>query len=237
MTDYFTQANIIAHGPGCPAGCLPTALITLEEIELLDQFGISIDATDDGDYLVAHDDFLTIADTDDGEVQLDDVLQAIIKRSDGQVTHITISAAQTASKPRPDAYGGFAEVITADGVQYISLYEWIQQQLTPGGRAAQARRDLEGQGYTVVAPNQPVFVILKLEALSVQDVLLFTDIDVAQPLYDRLRAEILQIAVEDLDEYEWHLLIENPRIRGGNLVEWHPTIFYVPPPVDDELPD
>lgn len=235
MTDYFTQANIVAHGPGCSAGLLPTTLLSPEDTWLLDRFGISTEQIDDFTYLVADYSLELIIDTDAGEVQLDDVLQALIQRSDGQITHITIAAAHTASKSRPNAYGGFAEVITADSVEFISLYEWIQRHLqTPAERAAQARRYLEQQGYTVIAPDQPVYVVLGIEALAVQKVLLFTDADAANQAYNRLRAAIFQVDVQDLTDYAWELYLENLRAGGGNLAEKHSALFIRPLPANDE---
>jgi hypothetical protein len=69
-------------------------------------------------------------DQEPTEVDYVELLQQLIIRSAGRLKALTIEAADTCSKMRPDGFGGWAMIITAmgctDDTQYLSTYEWIR---------------------------------------------------------------------------------------------------------------
>jgi hypothetical protein len=55
------------------------------------------------------------------------VLQDIVRRSKGQLPYLTIAAAYTCSKMRPDGFGGMCIVITPSSIRFWSTYDVLQR--------------------------------------------------------------------------------------------------------------
>ena len=55
------------------------------------------------------------------------ILQDIVRRSKGQLPHLTIAAAYTCSKMRPDGFGGMCIVITPSNIRFWSTYDVLQR--------------------------------------------------------------------------------------------------------------
>ena len=54
------------------------------------------------------------------------ILQDIVRRSKGELPYLTIAAAYTCSKMRPDGFGGMAIIITQNRISYHSTYNVIE---------------------------------------------------------------------------------------------------------------
>jgi hypothetical protein len=55
------------------------------------------------------------------------VLQDIVRRSKGQLPYLTIAAAYTCSKMRPDGFGGMSIVITPGSIRFWSTYTILER--------------------------------------------------------------------------------------------------------------
>lgn len=64
---------------------------------------------------------------DEDDVPFEDILQEVVEQSAGALPYLTVEAALTCSKPRPDGFGGYAMVITADGIKSMSTSLWLAQ--------------------------------------------------------------------------------------------------------------
>lgn len=72
-----------------------------------------------------------LADDDEAEFTLDDIgyeaiLQDIVRRS-STLNHLTVVAAFTCSKMRPDGFGGAATFITADSIEFMSTSQFLEE--------------------------------------------------------------------------------------------------------------
>jgi len=54
------------------------------------------------------------------------ILQDIVRRSKGELPYLTIAAAYTCSKMRPDGFGGMATIITPSRILYHSTYNVLE---------------------------------------------------------------------------------------------------------------
>ena len=64
---------------------------------------------------------------DEDEVPFEEILQEVVINSAGALPYLTVEAALTCSKPRPDGFGGYAMVITAGEIKTMSTSLWITQ--------------------------------------------------------------------------------------------------------------
>ena len=115
MADYFTQLvvqpEIAAH------------LLDQKTRERLEVCGLTCAHDQKADtYYIYSEDY---ASYDDDTVSYEDILQEIVSSSDGELTRLTVEAALTCSQPRPDGFGGYALVITADRIRSMSTSEWL----------------------------------------------------------------------------------------------------------------
>ena len=116
---------------------IPKRLLTAEDWRVIEAFGITIAAspTDMDRVYLYSDNWNSVGylDSDDGkdetlELDEDDLfacLQAIIRRSNGELIWISQECSYTASEMAPDGFGGSAVFITATDVQYISTSLWL----------------------------------------------------------------------------------------------------------------
>ena len=120
---------------------IPKRLLTPEDWCVIEAFGITIAASPadmNNVYLYSHD-WNTVGHLDpedgDGEsLELDEedlfaCLQAIIRRSNGELIWISQECAYTGSEMVPDGFGGSAIFITADDVQYVSTSGWLEKRI------------------------------------------------------------------------------------------------------------
>lgn len=119
MANYYTQLVV---QPEIPAQLLDEALR-----DRLEQCGLNCDHDQREDtyyiYSMEH------ASDDDAGIAFEEVLQEVVTNASGKLPRLTIEAALVCSKPRPDGFGGFAMVITASNIKYMSTSLWIQANL------------------------------------------------------------------------------------------------------------
>lgn len=120
---------------------IPKRLLTAEDWRVIEAFGITIatSPTDMDRVYLYSDNWNSVGylDSDDGkgetlELAEDDLfacLQAIIRRSNGELTWISQECSYTASEMVPDGFGGSALFITAIDVQYISTSQWLEERI------------------------------------------------------------------------------------------------------------
>lgn len=120
---------------------IPQRLLTPEDRCVIKAFGITITVspTDmDNVYLFSDtwsvDGVLESTDGKKESLQLNEgdlfaCLQAIIRRSKGELTWISQECAYTCSQHSPDGFGGSAVFITAHDVQYTSTSHWLEQRI------------------------------------------------------------------------------------------------------------
>lgn len=126
MTNYSTISVIQPE--------LPKKLCSEAEIEFLTMYGFDAFLSENSDkiYFSAKEYQATGYDEEDvehDEDELDTLLQAIIKSSNGEIPWITIESAFICDKLHPDGFGGSAIFITAHDVRYISTSGWIEQHI------------------------------------------------------------------------------------------------------------
>lgn len=133
MADYFKQSVF--------QPLIPKRLLAAEDWRVIEAFGITIatSPTDMDRVYLYSDNWNSVGylDSDDGkgetlELAEDDLfacLQAIIRRSNGELTWISQECSYTASEMVPDGFGGSALFITAIDVQYISTSQWLEERI------------------------------------------------------------------------------------------------------------
>jgi len=130
------MADYISAGAFNPS--IPKHLITQEDQEIFDAFGIITYPEGEDKVFLFADDWCTtgyIQNGDGGERELseDDLyecLKGIIRRSNGELPWISRETAYTCSKNRGDGFGGSAIFITADDVQWFGTSSWLEQRIT-----------------------------------------------------------------------------------------------------------
>jgi hypothetical protein len=132
MTNFTTQATL---WPPVPAD-----LIDDSTKELLDTCGIACEKLEDGRLYLFSDDGpyngMSFDEAIQQSVELDyvTVLRGIIARSAGRLKALTIEAADTCNgKMLPDAFGGWAMIITTDKTHYLSTFQWVRKMVNELG--------------------------------------------------------------------------------------------------------
>lgn len=108
MTNYYMQAVVQPE--------IPVEFLDDYARERLEECGFTCELTPEGWYLHA----------DEGADGYEDTLLEVVRKSKGRLRYLTVEGAFICSKPRPDGFGGFAYLITADGLDYVSTGEWLQ---------------------------------------------------------------------------------------------------------------
>jgi ABC-type transporter Mla MlaB component len=113
----------------------PGSFVTLNRVAFQDALSISrvrsrlrtlvaarlAEAGPDHDYFDV--DLTGLPYADDAHVIL---LQDVVRRSKGEIPYLTIAAAYTCNKMRPDAFGGMGIIITPTRILYRSTYDFFQ---------------------------------------------------------------------------------------------------------------
>ena len=123
MADNFNQATVSPP--------LPASLFGEADLESLSTAcGLSFERHGDELYFFAEASFSEDGEDEEGEaVDVLALLQAKLRQLDAATyPHITIQGAFTCSKMRPEEFGGFAHVITRNGVRSLSTGQWLARQ-------------------------------------------------------------------------------------------------------------
>lgn len=111
MAEYYTQAVVLPE--------IPFDLLDNDTLTKLELCGFSYELTATGWFLYA----------DEYVDEFEELLQEIIRRSEGQLSYLSVEGSYSCSEPFADAYGGFAYVITADDMEYVSTGLWLQDHI------------------------------------------------------------------------------------------------------------
>lgn len=183
MADYISQG---AFQPS-----IPKHLITEEDRRIIEAFGISIDQDGEDKLFLFADDWCNhgVIDAenpkDDIELEEEELyscLQAIIRRSNGELTWISRENAYTCTRNRPDGFGGSAVFVTADDVQYLGTCSWLEQK----------KHEAETRGS---GPKPPIMCVV-LDGGAVQMVIT----DVPEQFHASMDVVIIDTDVEGFDE-------------------------------------
>jgi hypothetical protein len=124
MANNYSQATISPD--------LPAALFSEAELQSLETAcGLTCNKDGDNLYFFAGDFFSKEGEDEDGQdVNCLALLRAKLGQLDEAVyPHISIHGASTCSKMRQDEFGGFAYLITREGVRSLNTWQWLQEQI------------------------------------------------------------------------------------------------------------
>lgn len=128
MADYISQ--------GVFRPSIPKHLISMEDRQIIEAFGISVEPDCDDKLVLFADNWCNrgaiVAEDSKDDIKLteDDLyarFQEIIRRSNGELSWISRETAYTCTENRSDGFGGSAVFITADTVQFIATDAWLEQ--------------------------------------------------------------------------------------------------------------
>lgn len=129
------------HAQGTFNPFIPAHLLTAKDQELCDALGVTLESCEverqscfylfNSDYATSG--FITLEDGSEkevGESDLYDMLQDVIKRSNGALKFIHHEQAYTCDRMRPGEFGGSAVFITADDIRYHGTSTWLEQRIS-----------------------------------------------------------------------------------------------------------
>lgn len=119
MANYFTQVVVQPEIPSC--------LLDEKMREQLQACGLTCAYDERAATYYLYSEEWVGSDADD--VHYEDVLQEIVVNSDGAIPYLTVQAALTCSKPRPNGFGGYALVITAGEIKSVDTSLWVSTTL------------------------------------------------------------------------------------------------------------
>jgi len=125
MADYYVQMTIDPK--------IPKDALTAGDIEILAMHNIDIDLVGEnqGDCFLYSEDYEPEAylteDTSHTEEQLMELFQDILQRTD--LKFLSMEIAYTASRMMPGAFGGAAVFITADSIDVVGTWSWIEEKI------------------------------------------------------------------------------------------------------------
>ena len=131
MADYWTFANI---GPieklraGHTLHVFPAGFFTKGELAALEKNHdvSSFEEPDGSVYLYSESGAFSFQSMGDDCATIAAIMQEALQRNDnGQILGVFINMAHTCSRPRLDAFGGGAYVITKHGIEETSTLKWI----------------------------------------------------------------------------------------------------------------
>jgi len=142
MADYYTKAVIQPN--------IPEGFVTEKEMELLKTVDMTPERTHDGKLYFYTDSYAggfwsvprklaaevfgkKLPGDPEEEVEMNEddlfnLFQGIVRRSNGELPYVTISAACLCSRMLSDGFGGFAVFIAADRVKWVSTVQWLHRQ-------------------------------------------------------------------------------------------------------------
>jgi hypothetical protein len=126
MANNYSQATVSPE--------LPSALFSDEELRTLEfACGLSCEHNEDQLYFFAETCFSEFGEDDTGfGVDCLALMQRKLCQLDpAAYPCISIQGAATCSKMRPDEFGGFAHLITRDGIRSVSTWQWLREQTHP----------------------------------------------------------------------------------------------------------
>jgi len=127
MTDYYSESVFQPE--------IPKHLITKCDRCIIEAFGVTISesAYDSKNFYLYTNDWCTRGYPLGDDVIEEDLfacLQAIVRRSNGELPWISMETAYYCSKPLPDGFGGRAVFITAHDVRYDSTANWLEERIS-----------------------------------------------------------------------------------------------------------
>jgi hypothetical protein len=123
MTNYYIQA--VVHPT------IPRHLVDARTQALLESAGFTFEASGQDWYLYVEEGLGACWDEETGErIEYEQVLQDVLKRAGDELDYLTIEAALTCDKMRPDGFGGFAVFITAEEIDDWSTNGWLMRKMS-----------------------------------------------------------------------------------------------------------
>lgn len=118
MPDHYSKYTVEPNN-------IPINLISDENRKRLEEIGVTIEEYPKENPTKV---YLFGEHYDEG---LPEILQDLIKSSNGEIVEMTISGANTASKMAPGSQGGFAFYITATKINVMATGAWLAAQKNP----------------------------------------------------------------------------------------------------------
>lgn len=114
---------------------VPQRFVSDEDIRILSRFGLMLGDAKDGSvmiYSLGTISFYPGEEEEKGPLSpsdLDQVLQRIVERSQGEIPYIYLSYSEYCTEIRQDSFGGGAILVTAEGAQWINVRNWLDSRI------------------------------------------------------------------------------------------------------------